>query len=100
MHDEMEANRRVARAGGKPPAPMREQPWRQQWIARNERFLRTVFMVCAYVFAALCLVSVFALGAFAFVSGVLAGIVLISVLAVLVLLKFRRKRTPGAEATL
>jgi hypothetical protein len=62
------------------------------WIVRNEKFLRTIFLISIYVFGAMCLVSIFALGAFAFISGVLAGIVLMSVLAVLVLLKFRRRR--------
>ena len=96
MDDKIEANRGVTRLASE--TPVRQQPLRQQWIARNERFLRTVFMICVYVFGALCLVSVFALGAFAFISGVLAGIVLLSVLAVAVLLKFRQKRPAGGAS--
>jgi len=68
------------------------QSARAHWVARNEKFLRTILMICAYVFGALCLISIFALGAFAFISGVLLGIVVVSVLAVVVLLKFRRPR--------
>jgi hypothetical protein len=64
---------------------------RQAWIARNEKFLRTIFMIAVYVFGAMCLVSILALGTFAFISGVLAGIVLVSVLAIVVLLKVKRR---------
>ena len=67
------------------------QPARHAWIVRNEKFLRTIFMIAAYVFGALCRVSVLALVAFAFLSGVLAGIVLVSVMAIVVLLKVKRR---------
>ena len=67
------------------------QPARHAWIVRNEKFLRTLFMIAAYAFGALCLVSVLALGAFAFISGVLAGIVLVSLMAIVVLLKVKRR---------
>jgi hypothetical protein len=84
MPDEIEASSPV-RVGS-------QQPVRQAWVVRNEKFLRTIFMIAAYVFAAMCLVSIFALGAFAFISGVLAGVVLLSVLAIWALLKIKRRQ--------
>jgi hypothetical protein len=88
MPDEIETSRAV-------PAPARRdvpQGWSGGWIGRNERFLRTVFMISVYVFGALCLISVLVLGAFAFITGVLLGLVLVAALGIVILLNFRRLR--------
>lgn len=85
MRDEIETGTSHPSDASLPP------PARRAWIVRNEKFLRTIFMIAVYVFGAMCLVSILALGAFAFISGVLAGMVLLSVLAIVVLLKVKRR---------
>lgn len=91
MADEIQTNH-----GTNPPAKTEAQRAGRQkapqgWILRNERFLRTILLLAVYVFGAMCLVSIFALGAFAFISGVLAGIVVVSLVAVFVLLRLKRR---------
>jgi hypothetical protein len=49
-------------------------------------------MVAAYVFGALFLISLLAIGAVALVSGLFAGIFLISLLSVFVLLRLKPRR--------
>ena len=60
-------------------------PANQSWIARNERFVRTVCMLAIYVFGALCLISILALGAFVLITGILLGLVLAAALGIVVL---------------
>ena len=62
------------------------------WIRSHEKFLRAMCLVAAYVFGALFLISLLAIGALAFVSGLFAGIFLIAVLSVFVLLRFKPGR--------
>ena len=62
------------------------------WIRGHEKFLRTMCMVAAYVFGALFLISLLAIGAVALVSGLFAGIFLISLLSVFVLLRLKPRR--------
>jgi hypothetical protein len=90
MPDEMQPNdafpvaREASVAAAAPPAA------RQHWLLRNEKFLRAISMIGMYVFGALFLISLFALGTFAFISGILAGIFLCSLLMMFVLLKLQR----------
>lgn len=68
------------------------RPANQSWIARNERFVRTVCMLAVYVFGALCLISVLVLGAFVLITGILLGLVLAAALGIVVLQIRRRWR--------
>lgn len=91
MADEMQTNHGTTPAATTEAQRIVRQKAPQGWILRNERFLRTILLLAVYVFGAMCLVSIFALGAFAFISGVMAGIVVVSLVAVFVLLRLKRR---------
>ena len=76
-----------------PSGTVAQAPPSATWLRRNEKFIRTLCMLAAYVFGAIFLISVLAVGLFAFVTGALAGIFVVSVAVIFVLSRFKRRRS-------
>jgi hypothetical protein len=87
MQDELEARtqaRRIVSDSLEGPAavpPRRPLPW----YLRNEKFVRAMSMIGIYVFGAIFLVSILALGVFTLISLVFAILFLASIVTVLAL---------------
>jgi hypothetical protein len=64
----------------------------QWWALRNEKFIRAMCMVGAYVFGAIFLVSLLAVGVFTFISVLFAAMFLASLATFFALWTLKRRR--------
>jgi hypothetical protein len=90
MPDEIETQSSLATDSrqGRPTAATRPLPW----ILRNEKFVRAMCMVGAYVFGAIFLISLLAVGFLTLITVALAVLFLASLALFLALWTFKRRR--------
>jgi hypothetical protein len=88
MPDEIETGRPFPTKFRASTAPERRVPW----ILRKEKFVRAMCMVGVYVFGAIFLISILAIGLFTLVSVVLAVLFLASLALFLALWILKRRR--------
>jgi fatty acid desaturase len=90
MPDEIETQSSLATDSrhGRPSLTARPQPW----ILRNEKFVRAMCMVGAYVFGAIFLISLLAVGFLTLITLALAILFLASLALFLALWTIKRRR--------